>query len=230
MNQLSGFLNEVAGIIRTPGHTLGQLMEGKKWVPVFLLLAIAIGIFTYVSYPLQMARLSENSQLAGQLSDEELSYFIKHSTVTRLMASVLAIFGLVVTLIFDAFFVYLFFGIGGSKGEYGNYFALVVNASVIDTFLPSALRTGTLLFNIDLISFSKPALLFFPFDPGNLIYLILSRLDIFAVWYLVAIAAGIHVFSKMSFKKSIFISILYFLFKLVVGVAFSYLFFKIAYL
>ena len=34
-DKMNVFLKDVSGIIKTPGQTLGRLMEEKNWVPMF---------------------------------------------------------------------------------------------------------------------------------------------------------------------------------------------------
>jgi hypothetical protein len=219
----SGFARHIAGIIRTPGNTLGTAMREKKWVPVFLLLVITIGVLTYIIHPLQMKQLSQQAQSSGYVSEEEASYFFNTSTFSRLMVCALSAVVIAVSLIFGAFFVYLFYGIGGSEGGYANFFSLVTNASIIDILMPALIRTFSLFIPVNIAALSKPALLLFFPEPGSLSFLILARLDVFDIWYLLAIALGVHVFAKMSFKKSLIISILYFLFKTFIAVAFGFL-------
>lgn len=221
--KFSAFLSNVAGIIRTPGNTLGTLMKEKKWVPVFLLLIITIGILTYIIHPLQMKQLSEQAQATGVLSEEEASYFFSTSTFSRFMVCALSALVIALSLVSGAFFLYLFYGIGGAEGEYSNYFSLVTNASIIDILFPGLIGILSLLTAANIAVFSKPALLLFSPDPMSLSFLILARLDVFDIWYLLVIAAGVHVFAKMSSRKSLIISILYFLFKTFIGVAFAYL-------
>jgi hypothetical protein len=221
--KFSAFLSDAAGIIRTPGATLGTLMKEKRWVPFFLLLVITIGILTYIIHPLQMKQLSEQAQATGVLSEEEASYYFSTSTFSRFMVCALSALVITLSLVFGAFFVYLFYGIGGAEGEYSNYFSLVTNASIIDVLFPGLLQIFSLLAAVNFTVFSKPALVFFSPDPMSLSFLILARLDVFDIWYVIVIAAGVHVFSKMSFRKSLVISILYFLFKTFIGVAFAYL-------
>ncbi|NIM12998.1 MAG: hypothetical protein GTO45_12800 [Candidatus Aminicenantes bacterium] len=221
--KFSSFLSDVAGIISTPATTLGTLMKEKRWVPVFLLLVITIGILTYIIHPLQMKQLSEQAQATGYFSEEEASYFFSTSTFSRFMVCALLTLVRTLRLVFGAFFVYLFYGIGGAEGEYSNYFSLVTNASIIDILFPYLMNFFSLLSAANIAALSKPALLLFSPDSMSLNSFILARLDVFDIWYVIVIAAGVHVFSKMNFRKSLIISILYFLFKAFIGVAFGFL-------
>ena len=105
---------------------------------------------------------------------------------------------------------------------------LVVNASIIDMFFGYVLSTVTILLNIDVLALNTPLTMLFSPPEGSFIHLIFSRVNVLAIWYTVAIAAGVSVFSGMKFKKSLIISFLYFLFKAVVGIAFSYIFIQIS--
>jgi hypothetical protein len=64
------------------------------------------------------------------------------------------------------------------------------------------------------------------FVPGldfrSLPFIVLAQFDFFSLWYLVALALGIAAFTRFSAKKSIVIAALYFLFKSLVFIAFSY--------
>ena len=177
------FFNDAVGVVKVRGNTLGKLMAEKKWVPVFLLLVTAVCLFTYITVPIQMAKMTENPQVTELLSEDQVAYFAGDSVFTRLMACVTAVFFMVLSLITGAFFVYLFFGIGGSGGVYANFFSLVVNASIIDILFPNLLNTFSLLMNTHFfLMFTNPGLYFFFFFPGSFVYLILMRLVLFSIW------------------------------------------------
>jgi hypothetical protein len=221
--KMNAFFNDIVGIVRTPGVTLGKSMSEKKWVPMLLFLAIAVGIFAYISYPVHMKMLSENAELSGYMSEADLAQYYQPSTFSRLMYCFFFQLQMVLSLIFGAFFVYLFYGIGGSEGLFVNYFSLVAGASLIDIFFPGVLQTLSMLTGIKLGVISNPLLLVLSPESKSLMFLIIARLDIFTIWYMVIIALGMAVYSKMDIKKSFTISILYFLFKSAIGIAFGYI-------
>jgi hypothetical protein len=221
------FLTDVFGVLKQPGQTLGRLMKEKNWVLVFLLLMVVVGLFTYFAFPAQMAKMAKNPQFAEMLEDRG-ALLSPDSGFARLLGSFMALFGLFLSLVFGAFFLYLFFGIGGSEGDYSNYFSIVVNASIIDILLPLLLSAVSLLAGANLAAVATPLIIAFSPEVNSLQFLVLARFNVFAIWYLVAVAAGISAFSKMSFKKCMTISVFYFLFKAAVGISFSYLFIKIS--
>ena len=225
------FLKNIKGIIVTPGQTLGKLMDKKQWVASFILIIIAILIFTYISTPFDIAKGSElikNSTLAEHFSEDQIENIEHISNLNRIMASIWASFISILVLIVASFFTYLFYGIGKAEGLYINYFSLVTNASIIDMLIPRLIRTLSLLFlNTNIAAYLNLSTLIPAHTSYSLSFLIFSQIDIFSIWYLIAIATGVAVFSKISFKKSIFIAILYFLFKSITKISFSYIFIKI---
>lgn len=225
-SRINPFLEDLKGIVVKPGPTLGRLMKEKNWVPAFILLMVAMGVLTYLMFPAQIAKMAENPQFAEMLENrgELLS---PETGLSRVLGSFMALFGLFISLVFGAFFLFLFFGIGGSEGEYGNYFALTVNASIIDILLASLVTGISLLSGIHLSAAATPFVLVFAPEPNSLGFLALARLNVFTIWYFVAVALGISAYSKMSVKKCLIISFLYFLFKALVGISSSYLLIKI---
>jgi hypothetical protein len=227
LNKLAASFYDMAGIFKSPGVSLGKCMEEKKWVPAFLLMIIFILLYTYLTYPIQMERFSEHATLSGYISEEQVAQYFNTSIFSRLMVSVFSGLMLFLSVVFGAFFVYLFYGIGGTDGVYANYFSLVVNASLIDLLIPNFLNFISLLLNVNLNALSKPGILLFAPQPGSVVFFIFERLDFFILWYVIAIAAGIAVFAKISFKRSVLISILYYFFKTTIYVAFGYLWLQI---
>ena len=218
-HKMKQFIEDLKGIILTPGQTLGRLMKEKEWVPVFLLLVVLVALFTYMVFPTQMAKMAQNPQFAEFMPEGGA----QDSSFARVMGTFMSLFGLFLSVVFSAFFIWLFFGIGGSGGMYGNYFSLAVNASVIDILLTTLLGFLTLIIGINFSGIAAPFVLLFSPDPKSLAYIVLSRINIFAIWYLVAVAAGVSVFSKLSLKKCMIISGIYFIFKAGTAIAFSYL-------
>lgn len=221
----SRFLNNLIGIFRTPGQTLGAQMSGKKWVAMFILLAAVVSVYSYMAYPVQVAAMSEQAQLNDYMTADDVARYFNPTGFSRIMAGVFAVLTIWLVLVFGAFFLYLFFGIGGAEGNFGNFYALVVNASVIDLVLPLLLNFLVLLTGVNFGIIASPLMIFSP-GPNTLTALVLERLNVFFIWYLVAVAAGVSVYAKLDFKKCLRISLLYFLFKSLIGIAFAYLLIK----
>lgn len=221
----SGFFWGVIGIFRTPGRTLSAQMSTRKWGAVFLLLAAVVSLYSYVAYPVQVAKMSEQAEMNGYMSADEVARYFNPTGFSRIMASAFAVLSIWLVLVFGAFFLYLFFGIGGAEGNFGNFYALVVNASVIDLMLPLLLNFLVLLTGVNFGYLASPLMVLSP-DPKTLTALVLERFNVFFIWYLIAVAAGVSVYAKLDFKKCLRISLYYFLFKSLIGIAFAYLLIK----
>lgn len=222
------FFKNIGGVIVSPGKTLGALMGTKKWLPVFLLILLSVALYTNVTLPFKMAKVSENPWISEYFPGEQLLDLQENITFMRRIFVTAAVFiSITLSFIIGAFMVYLFFGIAGAEGFYMNFFTLIVHASIIDTLLPLVRDAFSLLFYLNLGAFTNLIILFPSLKPLSLNFWFVSQVDLFSAWYLFAIAAGVSVFAKMSLKKCLFISLLYFIFKSVVAALFSYLGIKI---
>jgi hypothetical protein len=210
------------GIFTSPGPTLGKLMEKKQWLAALVLILALVFIFTYLATP----ELMNKARDSEYLYPEQLEYLGNISGFKLVMAGFWGMFITLLTFFAAAFLTYLFFGIARAEGTYANYFSLVVNTSLIGKALPLILSILSVLFRLPLTEFSNLAALI-PVSPGSLAFMILSKFDIFYIWYLVAMAAGVSVYSKMNLRKCLVVALLYFGFVSTVKIAFSVLFFKL---
>ena len=221
-------IKSLGGIIRAPGNTLGNLMKEKKWLPLFLLILLTVALYTNITLSLRMNKAAENPWVSEYFPGEQLVDFQSDITLLkRIMVTSAALFGITLNFIIGAFFLYLFFGIAGSEGYYTHFFTLVVNASLIDTLLPLVRDVFSIFLKINLGAITNLLILFPSLKPLSLDFWLVSQVEFFFIWYLVAIAAGVSVFAGMKLKKCLFISFLYFLFKSVISAFTSYLGIKI---
>jgi hypothetical protein len=222
---MNEFLNDFMGVMKSPGPTIGKLMDKKRWQSIFILILLTTAIVTYLSYPVtkaEGAKIIRDSEMANKLSEEQLANLDKFTPAQRVIGALTQLPLAAMMLLLGAFFVYLFFKVAGAEGNFSNYFSGVAHASVMDMFLGGILKT--VLISIKKTMFVHSGLtMFFPaLDFRSLPFLILSQFDFFSIWYLLALTLGIAHFTKISLQKSITIAVLYFLFKSLVFVSFSY--------
>lgn len=218
---MNGFIDDLKGIFITPGPTLGKLMEKKRWTAVFFLLLGLVFLFTLVSAP----GLAEKSRFAG-VFPEQMQDLGPLSGFRLVMAGLWAAIITGITLTIAGFFCYLFYGIAGAEGTYVHFFTAVVQASIIGTGIPVLLGFISLASGIPLAHLFTPAWAV-PVPRNSLVHIILGQFNLFYIWYLLVIAAGVARFSKLTFKKCLGVAITYFLFMSSVKVAFSFLFLKL---
>jgi hypothetical protein len=219
---MTAFLENLKGIIVSPGKTLGRLMDKKQWVANLVLILSIVFIFTYISAP----RMLESTANTSEWIQEQFEQVGTLSGFRLVMAAFWAVLVTLITMTIAAFMVYLFYGISRAEGQYANYFSLVVNASLIGTVFPMLIGLISMISGLPLLSFLNPATLL-SMAPNTLAFLVVSKFDIFYLWYLAALAAGVSVFSKMSLKKSLLVAFLYFLFISAIKTSFSWLALKI---
>jgi hypothetical protein len=222
---MNEFFNDLIGVIGNPGSTIGKLMDKKRWLAVFILILLTTAVVSYLSYPItkvEGAKFIRDSEMASKLSEEQLADLDKFTPAQRLFGALTQLPLAALMMLMAAFFVYLFFKVAGAEGNFSHYFTATVHASVLDMFLGGILKA--VLISIKKTMFVHTGLtMFFPgLDFRSMQFLILAQFDFFSIWYLLALALGIACFAKISPKKSITIVVLYFVFKSLVFVSFSY--------
>ncbi len=222
---MTGFINDFIGVIASPAQTIGRVMEKKRWQAALAALLLVTAVCTYITFPVtkvEQAKLIRDSEMADKLSDEQLANLDRFTPVQRFTGALYATFFTTLSIIVGAFFIYLFFKVGGAEGLYVNYFSAVAHASILDLILGGILKSSLILAKKSIIVHTGLTMFFPGLDFRSLPFIILAQFDFFAVWYLAALAAGIAVFAKISAKKSIFIAVLYFFFKALILVSTSY--------
>lgn len=222
---MNDFLNSIISVIVNPGPAIANLMDKKRWQAVFILILMTAAIVAYITYPItkvEGAKFIRNSNMAEKFSEEQLEGLDKFSPGQRLFGALTQMPMTAVMILLAAFFVYLFFKTAGCEGTFSNYFSGVVQASLLDLFLGGLLR-GALIWIRKTMFVHTGLTMFFPaLEFRSMPFIILSQFDFLSIWYLLALAAGIAHFTKISLQKSIVIMALYFIFKSLIFISFSY--------
>jgi hypothetical protein len=222
---MSEFLDDFMGVIGNPGPTIGKLMDKKRWLAVFILILLTTAAVTYLSYPItkvEGAKFIRDSEMANKLTEEQLANLDKFTPTQRFIGSLTQLPLVALILLMAAFFVYLFFKVAGAEGNFSHYFSAVAHASVLDMVLGGILKAALMAIKKTMMIHTGLTMFFPALDFRSMPFLILSQFDFFSIWYLLAMALGIAYFTKFSPKKSITVVVLYFLFKSLVFVSFSY--------
>lgn len=222
---MNEFYNDFISVIGSPAQTIGKMMEKKRWQAVLAVILLLTAIATFITYPItkvEQAKFIRDSEMADKLSEEQLANLDKFTPSQRLTG---AMFSLVIAglmIVVAAFFIYLFFKVAGCEGNYVHYFSGVVHASILDMFLGGILKSSLILMKKTMLVHTGLTMFFPGMDFRSLSFIVLSQFDFFSIWYLAALALGIAFFAKISPQKSISIAVLYFLFKSLVFISFSY--------
>jgi hypothetical protein len=222
---MNEFINDLSGVIATPARTVAQAMAGKRWRAALLLILAVTAVCTFITFPVtkaEQAKFIRDSQFAEKLSDEQLADLDRFTPVQRAMGSIYAAAFAALALAIGAFFIYLFFKVGGAEGLYVNYFSGVAQASILDMVLGAALKSALVMVKKTMMVHTGLTMFFPGLDIRSLPYLVLAQFDFFSLWFLAALALGIAVFAKISPRKSLVIAALYFVFKSLILVAVSF--------
>jgi hypothetical protein len=223
---MNEFFSDCMGVISSPGQTVARVMDKKRWQAALVLVLLVSALVTFITFPItkaDQAKLIRDSEMADKLSEDQLANMDKFTPTQRVTGSLFATVFSGLAVVVAAFFIYLFFKVGGAEGNYVNYFSGVALASVLDMVLGGLLK-GALILMKKTVMVHTGLTMFFPgLDFRSLPFIALSQFDFFSIWYLAALALGIAIYAKISLKKSVAITVAYFLFKSLIFIAFSYL-------
>jgi hypothetical protein len=222
---MNEFIGDFFGVIGNPAQAIARVMGKKRWQASLALILLVTAIVTFITFPItkvEQAKFIRDSEMADKLNDEQLASLDRFTPVQRASSALYAAVFASLALVLGAFFVYLFFKVGGAEGNYVHYFSGVALASMLDMVLGGVLKGALILLKKTILVHTGLTMFFPGLDFRSLPFIVLAQFDFFSLWYLVALALGIAAFTRFSAKKSIFIAALYFLFKSLIFIAFSY--------
>lgn len=223
---MNEFINDFIGVIGNPARAIAGVMEKKRWKAALAAILLVTAVATFITFPVtkvEQAKFIRDSEMADKLSDEQLAGLDQFTPAQRVSGSLFAAIFASLSLVLGAFFVYLFFKVGGAEGNYVHYFSGAALASVLDMILGGILKSSLILLKKSMIVHTGLTMFFPGLDFRSLSFIALSQFDFFSLWYLAALTLGIAAFARLSPKKSFVIAALYFLFKSLIFIAFSYL-------
>jgi predicted phage tail protein len=222
---MSEFISDFIGVFNNPAQTVARAMEKKRWQAALAVILLVTAVCTFATFPVtkaEQAKFVRDSAMAEKLSDEQLANLDKFTPTQRVTGSLTAAAIAALAIVVAAFFIYLFFKVGGAEGLYVNYFSGMAQASLLDMGLGMVLKSVLMLAKKTMLVQTGLTMFFPGLDFRSFSFLLLSQFDFFSIWYLAALALGIAVFAKISPRKSISITILYFAFRALVVVSVSY--------
>jgi len=227
---MNEFFSNVVGLIGNPAPAIARVMDKKRWQAALALILLITAVVTFITFPItkvEQAKFIRDSEMADKLSEEQLANLDKFTPTQRFSGSLFALVFSGLTVVVAAFFIYLFFKVAGCEGNYVNFFSGVAHASILDMALGGLLKGSLILLKKSMMVHTGLTMFFPGLDFRSLPFIVLSQFDFFSLWYLAALALGIAVYAKISLKKSLTVTIAYFLFKSLVFIAFSYLTMKL---
>ncbi|HDP94256.1 MAG TPA: hypothetical protein ENN40_02720 [Candidatus Aminicenantes bacterium] len=214
---LRNTFTSITGVFNSPGSTLAEAARKRRFTAAMLILLLVAAACTWISAPLQMERsrvILEQSSLSRYLEGETV-HLTAHGWQRMAFALWSALMSLLAVVIV-AFLLYLFYGVAGVDGNYIHFFSLTLNAALIGTVVPRILLTMGMTQGWPVYNW---------ISPGNWAQLagmrgplvsILGQMDLFTLWFIIAVALGVATWSGISRRRSFGVALGYLVFKSVV--------------
>lgn len=223
------FFSRLSGVFLSPQQTFKALAEKPVWLDVFIVLLIAIVLFTHLTMPYTLkdtAQLMENNiELKERLGEERFEQTmerLRNPSQSSILVRVFLITPLTLTIGFlVASLILLVLGrLSATEGKFVQVFSAYIHANLIDKILGNALRLFLILSKKSVFQTSTSLAIFFPhMEVTSLSYVILSQVDFFQLWLFGVLSFGLSYIFKIELKKALFISYGFWLLKSVVNIA-----------
>ncbi len=169
-------------------------MEKKRWQAALALILLVTAIVTFITFPVtkvEQAKFIRDSEMADKLNDEQLASLDKFTPVQRVERLPLCRSSFAsLALVLGAFFVYLFFKVGGARATTCITFSGVAQASILDMVLGGVLKGALILLKKTMLVHTGLTMFFPGLDFRSLPFIVLSQFDFFSLWYLVGPGPG----------------------------------------
>jgi len=200
-----GYFRHLGKLFTQPGGFLSAAMEQKQWIWPFLINGLLILSVTYWTAP----------ALLGEAARYSLADGIQPGPLVNMSMALMAVISFFLEISVVALLLYVFFGVGGSPGQYVHFFSLTMNGALVGSGLPALLFPVLALFSRRGGQLSL--LLLFPaIAPDSLLGAFLFQVEFFSGWFLVAVTLGISRYADMSRRRSFLITGGYFCLRLAV--------------
>lgn len=206
----------IKGVFFRPGPTLAAAARDRRFMAALLIVFLVVGFCGWLTAPLQMERsraMLEQSSLSQYMEGEAgLTAYGWQRVVIAVWVALMSLLAVVIV----AFLLYLFYGVTGVEGQYANFFSLTINAALIGTVMPRVLVTAGVLTNQPVLVWISPGGWAKMAGMQGPLASILGQMDLFTLWFILAVALGISAWSGISRNRSLAVAVGYLIFKSVV--------------
>ncbi len=221
------FPKRAAGVFFDPRPTFGAVARRPIWVDAFLVVIVAMIIFTVVVTPYtrkdQVSMFEGSAKLRERLGEERFQAQLQRIQAGgfNLMQQVVGPGVFTGILLFVGSLFLLILGrLVSTQGTFFQAMAIFVHASLIDKVLGNAVRAVLIIGRKSAMSVSTGLALLFPkLEVTNPLYLALAQVDVFQLWMFGVLAYGIAAVFQIEMKKALFVSYGFWLLRAVVNFA-----------
>lgn len=220
------FIRRLTGTFFDPGRTLSAIAEKPVWVDALIVVLIAIFLFSYLGFPYGqkdgVKLLEDNAtRLKAKWGEERYAQALERAKASpRLLTA--GVIVPITSLIGFLFSSLIILGLGRLFSTHGNYlrvFSLLVHANFVDKLLGNGVRLLLILNRQSVVETSTGLALFFPgLEVTSPAYLILNQVDFFQLWLFGIFGLGLAFAFKLSPKKGLFLSYLFWALKTLLNI------------
>lgn len=220
------FFNRFLGTFFDPGKTFRAVAERPIWVDALIAVLILVAVYNYLIAPYaQKDSLQMFEDRSVRLKEKwgEEGYNRALSRIQNPKPVLTLAMTLVTYLIGFLFSALVLLGLGrltSTEGHYLQVFSILLHANFVDKFLGNALRLFLVFSRKSVFQTSTSLAIFFPkMEVTSTAYAILSQVDFFQLWLFAILGIGLASVFKISQKKALFISYLFWVLKSLFSVA-----------
>jgi Yip1 domain len=208
--------NRLQGVFFNPQKTFAAIAERPVWVDIFIIVVVAIGLFSYLTTPyfqkdtLQIWKdnVKMQEKIGKERFQQQLDRLANPSPAgTMVRALVITPLTFLIGFLFSGLIILVLSRLVSQQGSYRQVWAALLHANLIDKILGHAVRLALILTRKSFMQTSTGLALFFPkMDMATPGYVILSQFDFFQLWMFGVLAYGISAIFKIELKKALIIS------------------------
>jgi hypothetical protein len=221
------FGGRLIGTFFVPGRTFRAIAERPLWAGTLILVLILVSLYTYLIFPFgQKNSLRSMEDNAAKLKDKwgESRYA---SELERIKGQDRALTAFLVTpstylfgILFSALIVLGMGRLVSTQGNYLQVFSSLLHANLVDKLLGGGLRLFLTSGRESVVQTSTGLSVFFPkLDVTSTTYALLGQVDLFQLWTFCLFGIGLAAAFKISLKKGLVISFVFWLLKSLLTVA-----------
>ncbi len=226
-----GFLRRLTGIFVDPGLITSSITAKPVWVDALIVLLIILILFNYLVFPYgkkdSLKFFEDNeARLKAKWGEERYAQALERvkKSPRLLTATVIAPITYLIGLLFSSLIILGLGRLSSTQGSYLQVFSLLTHASFIDKLLGNAVRLLLILTRQSVLQTSTGLAIFFPaLETTSPAYVILNQIDFFQLWLFGVFGLGLAHAFKVSPKKGLIVSYLFWALKTLLTISLSLL-------
>jgi hypothetical protein len=215
------FGRRLAGTFFFPVRTFRAIAEHPIWIDVLIFVLILVSLYTYLIFPFGQKDSLRTIEANGAQLKNKWGESVYASEVERIMGQNRSLDAFLVTpltflfvLLFSALIVLGMGHLVSARGHYLQVFSALLHASFVDKLLGNALKLFLITGRGSVAQTSTGLAALFPkLNVASAAHALLVQVDLFQLWMFGLFGIGLAAIFKISVKKGLIISFVFWLLK-----------------